>query len=155
MEEKRDWFGLYYQNQNANYTDYLQNGISPKDVVLQDKDSYKKNDKIVQAFTDNEGKFNNEAFDNFYNQALSSFNTFSQGDFKDTKLPEIEYDIMSAIRLPQEKTQKIDLKINKRRNPFIETEGLSTVLGTSESKLSPYEIAQSNRIWDTNKFLVE
>lgn len=149
MEEKRDWFGLYYQNQNANYTDYLQNGISPKDVILQDKDSYKKNDKIVQAFTDNEGKFNNEAFDNFYNQALSSFNTFSQGDFKDTKLPEIEYDIMSAIRLPQEKTQKIDLKINKRRNPFIETEGLSTVLGTSESKLSPYEIAQSNRIWDT------
>ena len=116
MEEKRDWFGLYYQNQNANYTDYLQNGISPKDVILQDKDSYKKNDKIVQAFTDNEGKFNNEAFDNFYNQALTSFNTFSQGDFKDTKLPEIEYDIMSAIRLPQEKTQKIDLKINKRRN---------------------------------------
>ena len=46
----------------------------------------------------------------FINQALSSFNTFSQGDFKDTKLPEIEYDIMSAIRLPQEKTQKIDLK---------------------------------------------
>ena len=37
MEEKRDWFGLYYQNQNANYTDYLQNGISPKDVFYKDK----------------------------------------------------------------------------------------------------------------------
>lgn len=149
MTEKRDWFGLYYQNQNANYTDFLQNGIAPNDVVLNDKNTYKKNDKIIQAFTDNEGKFNEEAFDNFYNQALSSYNTFAQGNFKDTKLPELEYDIMSAIRRPQDKVQKIDFNINKKRNPFIETEGITTVLGTSESKLSPYEIAQSNLIWDT------
>ena len=113
MTEKRDWFGLYYQNQNANYTDFLQNGIVPSDVVLNDKDTYKKNDKIIQAFTDNEGKFNEGAFDNFYNQALSSYNTFAQGNFKDTKLPELEYDIMSAIRRPQDKLQKIDFNIKK------------------------------------------
>lgn len=151
MTEKKDWFGLYYQNQNANYTDFLQHDIKPSDVVLNDKDTYKKNDKIIQAFTDNEGKFNEDAFNNFYNQALSSYNTFALGNFVDNTLPEIEYDIMSAIRRPQDKVQQIDLTINKKRNPFIETQGINSVLGSTESNLSSYEIAQSNLIWDSEK----
>ena len=49
MGEKKDWFSLYYQNQDAKYSDYLNNGITSNDVQLRDKEFYKTNDKIIQV----------------------------------------------------------------------------------------------------------
>lgn len=149
MEEKKDWFSLYYQNQDAKYSDYLNNGITSNDVQLRDKEFYKTNDRIVQAFTDETGKFNEQLFDNFYTSALLSFNNFSTGDFIDNEIPYIADDIMSGIALPGEKLQDINISINKERNPFIKSKGINSVLGYTETDQTEYELAQSNRIWDT------
>ena len=81
MEEKKDWFGLQYANPNATSDDFLLNGIRTNEVELKDKDFYKKNDKIIRAFSDESGKFNEAAFDKFYDNALYSFNKFSNREF--------------------------------------------------------------------------
>nr|DAT90399.1 MAG TPA: exodeoxyribonuclease V beta chain [Caudoviricetes sp.] len=151
MEQKKDWFSLFYDNQNATYTDFLQSGIDPEDVQLLSKDDYKKNENVVKAFSNPDGSFNEQTFDTFYSQAISSYNTFSNGKFEEKDLPKLEFDIMSAIRRPDEKIQDITFEINKKRNPFIQTKGVSSILGTTESSLTPYELAQSNLIWDSEK----
>ena len=149
MNEKKDWFSLVYENQDASFSDYLNNGIKSTDVELRDKDFYKTNDAVIQAFTDESGEFNESAFDQFYNNALLSYNTFSMGDFEENSLPELQWDIMSGIAAPGEKIQGIDLKLHKEKNPFIESRGVSSIFGYSDTDLTEYEIAQSNRIWDT------
>ena len=85
--EKKDWFGLYYSNQDKTYIDFLQNGVTPNDIELKSKDEYKQNEKIVQAFTAPDGKFDDNAFNTFYNKALSSYNTLSIGQFTEEDLP--------------------------------------------------------------------
>lgn len=151
MEEKKDWFGLQYANPNATSDDFLLNGIKTNEVELKDKDFYKKNDKIIRAFSDESGKFNEAAFDRFYDNALYSFNKFSNREFEDLKIPDLELDIMSGIRMPGEDVQQVELSIDKKINPFISTIGSSSILGTTESIKTPQEIAQSNKIFDTEK----
>lgn len=153
--EKKDWFGLYYSNQDKNYTDFLQNGITSSNIELKSKDEYKKNDKIIQAFTLPDGKFDEVSFDNFYNKALLSYNTFSLGEFKEENLPKIEYDLMSPFKSQLDQTQKISLDIIKIGNPFIKNIGINTVLGVTKTSMSVRELAQQNRIYDSvnNKWL--
>ena len=45
--EKKDWFGLYYSNQDKTYIDFLQNGITPNDIELKSKDEYKQKQNLT------------------------------------------------------------------------------------------------------------
>ena len=147
--EKKDWFGLYYSNQDKTYIDFLQNGITPNDIELKSKDEYKQNEKIIQAFTSPDGRFDNNAFDTFYNKALSSYNTLSIGQFTEEDLPKVQYDIMSPFKSQLSPVQDISLDIIKTKNPFIQSTGLNTILGTEMTSMSTREMAQQNKIFDT------
>lgn len=147
--EKKDWFGLYYSNQDKTYIDFLQNGITPNDIELKSKDEYKQNEKIIQAFTSPDGRFDNNAFDTFYNKALSSYNTLSIGQFTEEDLPKVQYDIMSPFKSQLSPVQDISLDIIKTKNPFIGSAGLNAILGTEITSMSTREMAQQNKIFDT------
>ena len=147
--EKKDWFGLYYSNQDKTYIDFLQNGITPNDIELKSKDEYKQNEKIIQAFTSPDGKFDDNAFNTFYNKALSSYNTLSIGQFTEEDLPKVQYDIMSPFKSQLSPVQDISLDIIKTKNPFIQSTGLNTILGTEMTSMSTREMAQQNKIFDT------
>lgn len=147
--EKKDWFGLYYSNQDKTYIDFLQNGVTPNDIELKSKDEYKQNEKIVQAFTAPDGKFDDNAFNTFYNKALSSYNTLSIGQFTEEDLPKVQYDIMSPFKSQLSPVQDISLDIIKTKNPFIQSTGLNTILGTEMTSMSTREMAQQNKIFDT------
>jgi hypothetical protein len=147
--EKKDWFGLYYSNQDKTYIDFLQNGITPNDIELKSKDEYKQNEKIIQAFTSPDGKFDDNAFNTFYDKALSSYNTLSIGQFTEEDLPKVQYDIMSPFKSQLSPVQDISLDIIKTKNPFIQSTGLNTILGTEMTSMSTREMAQQNKIFDT------
>lgn len=147
--EKKDWFGLYYSNQDKTYVDFLQGGITPNNIELKSPDEYKKNEKIVQAFTLPDGKFDDNAFTTFYNKALSSYNTLSVGKFTEEDLPKVQYDIMSPFKSQLVPVQDISLDIVKMNNPFVKNSGLNTILGTEMTTMSTRELAQQNKIFDT------
>lgn len=150
MEEKKDWFELFYDSPRANFSDYISAGINPKDVELKSKDEYKKNELVQQAFTNEEGKFDEKAFDKFYKDALITYNIFATESFQLNELPQVEYDLMANFRLPSEKIQTMNFEVKKKNNPFISSQGVSSIFGVTESLLTDKEIAQSNKIWDNN-----
>ena len=62
-------------NQPSSLDEVVANGITPENTGIQSKDYYKNIDAVQQTFTQN-GKFDEVAFDNFYNSALKTYNEF-------------------------------------------------------------------------------
>ena len=58
----------------------IANGVTPDNTGIQSKDYYKNIDAVQQTFTDQSGKFDEVAFDNFYKSALNMYNQFSTED---------------------------------------------------------------------------
>lgn len=63
--------------------DLVDAGMTTENTSFYDKDTYKKNEDVKKTFTDNEGNFNEKAFDSFYNYAAESYK--QMGILQDTK----------------------------------------------------------------------
>jgi hypothetical protein len=79
MARKNDWVATMLYNQPSSFDEVIANGITPDNSQILSKDEYKNKEAIQEAFTEN-GKFNEVAFDNFYNSALSMYNQFAHED---------------------------------------------------------------------------
>lgn len=77
MAKKNDWVATMLFNQPSSMDEILANGVTPDNTGIQSKDYYKNIDAVQQTFKDQNGEFDNVAFDNFYNSALSMYNKFS------------------------------------------------------------------------------
>jgi hypothetical protein len=67
-------------NQPSSLDEVVANGITPENTGIQTKDYYKNIDAVQQTFTKDDGKFDEVAFDNFYNSAVKTYNKFSEED---------------------------------------------------------------------------
>ena len=76
ISKPNDIFVATLNNPEATSYDLMSLNINPENTSLYSKDEYKQNEKIIQAFTSPDGKFDDNAFNTFYNKALSSYNTF-------------------------------------------------------------------------------
>ena len=145
----QDWFGLVYDNQSATAKDFLRNGIDSSQVSLKSKDYYKNQESVQEAFKGEDGKFDENAFNDFYKNASIAYNSLSNTTFEESQLPDIEYDIMSTLSKPGDKRQDITLDIINLKNPFLATKGLKGIYGTTYIDMSNRELAQSQKIWDS------
>lgn len=145
----QDWFGLVYDNQSATAKDFLRNGIDSSQVSLKSKDYYKNQESVQEAFKGEDGKFDENAFNDFYKNASIAYNSLSNTTFEESQLPDIEYDIMSTLPKPGDKRQDITLDIINLKNPFLATKGLKGIYGTTYIDMSNRELAQSQKIWDS------
>ena len=86
----QDWFGLVYDNQSATAKDFLRNGIDSSQVSLKSKDYYKNQESVQEAFKGEDGKFDENAFNDFYKNASIAYNSLSNTTFEESQLPDIE-----------------------------------------------------------------
>ncbi len=73
-----DWMATVLTNQNTTVEDFIDNGVSPTNTVLQDRDYYKDKPKIQKMFSNSDGSFDEKNYNKFYDQTLKSYNEISE-----------------------------------------------------------------------------
>ena len=139
--KENDWLVAGLLNPDFSTNDFVISGLNLDNTQLLTAEEYKNSSFVRDKFTEN-GKFNEQAFDNFYKDRVEEFgklqsmeDTFIYSPF-DTKA-----DINSNFRSPE---YSIDIVANPNREV--------NVLGaTHDNGFSQRELAQQNKIWDTEK----
>lgn len=146
---KNDWIVANLNNPDFTVSDF-QNiaDMSTSNTQMLSKDQYLKSDfiKSNEAFKDEQGKFSQKKFDNFYNSAAKSFQDFRTHNTTDG----LEYDAFDIRRTPNSKVKRDNLNIYKNlNNPDRQQIGIEGVNIWSDPTLSKSEIAQSQQIFNT------
>lgn len=134
-------------NPNAKVYDFLNNDVNPLNTQLLDKDYYKSKAVIKDQFTTADGKFDELAFNNFYNLALSNFNQIANEEAI-KELDKVEYDPFNVMRPKDAKVYNVDVKFGTDYNPFKQLYSRSAINSITESPFSLREIAQQGQIYD-------
>jgi hypothetical protein len=82
MEKQNDFLAAQL-NAPDNFTlvDFYAHGLTPDNTGLKDKDYYKSIKQVQEQFSNNDGTFNDVAFDQFYDSVRRSYNDWAEGDF--------------------------------------------------------------------------
>lgn len=83
MNKKNDWFAANLNRPEYGLDDMFAAGLTPENTGLQDKDYYKSLEPVKKVFTDSATqKFNDDAYNAFYDSVSRSYNEFSITDFE-------------------------------------------------------------------------
>jgi hypothetical protein len=70
--------------------DMRASGILPENTIIQEKDYYKNISQVQDAFRKNDGSFDESAFNDFYDSALRSFDAYSNDDFVENTIKQMD-----------------------------------------------------------------
>ena len=80
MIKQHDWFAASLFQPDLSTEDFYNIGITPDNAEIKAQDAYKNIPEVIEAFS-KDGKFDDNAFDTFYNNALSSYNKYAHSEF--------------------------------------------------------------------------
>ena len=134
-------------NPEAKTLDFINNGVTTDNTQLLGRDEYKNKSLIKEQFTNNEGTFNDDAFNYAYEVALNNFNAISN-ESAFNNLDEVEYEFYDWTRPMASKVRAVDIKYGRDYNHFQTLYNRDHFGSTTENKLSLREIAQRGRVHD-------
>lgn len=134
-------------NQPSSLDEVVANGITPENTGIQSKDYYKNIDAVQQTFTQN-GKFNEVAFDNFYNSALKTYNEFSDKDWTEKLVNEMAKDPFDWTQPLNTNVKNISATIQNGNNPERRSMSIAGIGTIGDPVFSIREIAQDNEVRD-------
>ena len=81
METKFDWFDLVINNPTKTIEDFSINGVTGNNTKFEDKEYYRDNPLVQEAFLNPEtGKFDEAKFNSAYDNSAKLFNTYIQNE---------------------------------------------------------------------------
>ena len=126
--------------------DFVTAGITTNNTELKSKDEYKEIPKVVEKFS-KDGKFDEVAFNNFYDQSLILYNNLANRETETKFAKEYDYDPWDWRR--KGKTRDISSRYIAENNPMMNSYGIKGLGLISDSGFSIREIAQTNKVFDT------
>lgn len=143
-----DWLVANINNPDFTVSDFKNIAdMSIDNTQFLKKDQYLKSDFIKNnpAFKGNDGQFSQKKFDQYYDQRLQDFK-----DFKNDKTPAgLELSVFDTLRTPNDKVRSNGLKIGRGYNPDRQKIGIEGVNVWSKPEQSRSEIAQTQKIFNT------
>ena len=143
-----DWLVANINNPDFTVSDFKNIAdMSIDNTQFLKKDQYLKSDFIKNnpAFKGNDGQFSQKKFDQYYDQRLQDFE-----DFKNDKTPAgLELSVFDTLRTPNDKVRSNGLKIGRGYNPDRQKIGIEGVNVWSKPEQSRSEIAQTQKIFNT------
>lgn len=90
MAKKNDFFAATLNApENFGFDDFFTHDITPENTELKDPEYYKTVKQVQNKFTEN-GKFNEDAFNSYYNGVLRLYNDFTQTDYVQQIIDSVE-----------------------------------------------------------------
>lgn len=150
MIKQHDWFAASLFQPDLSTEDFYNIGITPDNAEIKAQDAYKNIPEVIEAFS-KDGKFDDNAFDTFYNNALSSYNKYAHSEFDKKVLENYEWDPNDWMSPIGAKTKDVSAKfVLGKNNPTKIQSGIEALGIKSESEFSNRELAQANEVRDAN-----
>lgn len=104
--QQNDWFATILYNPDKDFKNFKEAGLDATNTGLKDRESYKDIQAVQDQFKDAEGNFDEKLYNQFYDSAVRTYNTFVQGNIEDTFLRNMvksPLDILSDRSTPSQK----------------------------------------------------
>lgn len=148
IKKPNDMFAAIMQTPDLTLFDLVKSNIMPENTQLLGKDFYKNNDVVKDIFKDNDGNFNEIAFDNAYNKAAE---TYSQLGNDQQLVKALEWDPEDFTAPLTGKHFDIRPIVTKDINPFKNSYSRTGINSIDSNDFSLRELAQAGKIYDTEK----
>lgn len=136
--KENDWIIATMNNPEYDNTDFQIVGMNLNNTQLLSRQEYLKSDLVKQHFTDQNGKFQEQEFNDFYNTQADRFKDFSEQQISDA----LEYSMFDVMRPADARVKNPNFQIRERQNPEHITIGISGINAVEGSGLSKRELAQ-------------
>lgn len=151
MDKINDFFAAQL-NAPDNFTllDFYAYGLTPDNTSLKDADYYKGIDKVVERFSDADGKFDENKFNQFYESSRRAYNEWANTDFVNTI-------VQSIARSPEDITRMQDTNVWDTSTKLFEVDdmwrhqrGFGNLRETGNPSYDYREVAQANWVHDAD-----
>lgn len=147
INKTNDWFAARLLNDDKDPAALLVEGINPTNSSLQTPEFYKGKAKVQEAFKKDDGSFDNDTFNKFYDQISKEYEYLSAVDSENFIYDAYEKSNSNFItdfgRIEDKKTQAMLIA-----NPLDQSKGLTSFNEWSEPEISNREAAQTNQYYD-------
>lgn len=125
-------------------------GLTADNTGMQDEEFYKNNELVQKHFTDSNGNFDDKKFKTAFQSAKVAYNKFATDTFLDSARELVTYS-ENNITVPFEKRRDSseEIQLFKSINPLKQQTGLITLGRTESPKQTIEEIAQNNKVYDS------
>lgn len=153
-KRKNDWLATLFFSPDKSIQDLANYGITTDNSSLQNRDFYKNVPAIQEAFTDNNGHFDNAKYNKFYDDALYLYNVAEESNIIGNIINTYEYapgDIFAPIGA---KRKDSNARIYQTINPERRSISLTSIGKISDPTMSVREIGQTSNVfnWETQEF---
>ena len=150
MERKNDWIAALINRPDFTMVDMYANDIKPENTGLQDKDYYKEIPQVREKFKTDNGQFDEQAYGEFYDSALRMYNAYTDGDFLDKMLNNIERSPFDWTKIDNPNVQDVSAVLSASHDPYRHSMGLRNLYDIGDPQFSLKEVAQANFVRDEN-----
>lgn len=148
MENKKnDWFASLLYQPDYSLEQFKDIGITPENTSFRSRDEYKNIEAVREAFTKDD-KFDEKAFNSFYDSALLLYNDYANKIVENKIASSYEYDPWEWRKGSDAKTAEVSPVLGINPNPWRETTGIKGLNLSTESQFSVREIAQDQKYFD-------
>ena len=146
MTKQHDWMAINLLNDEVDLSDLMANNITPENTSLQDYDYYKNIEDVRQKFTsDKSGEFDEDKYAAFYNSVLSAYNSFTETDYIDLLIDEIEVH-PNNWTTPGAKVMDTKVSVKMISDPYKRSMGQAGLWNVGEQPYSVRELAQTQKV---------
>ena len=146
MAKTKDLFLNMVANPSMTLEDLVSVGLTSENTMLLDRASYASNEKVQDMFRDEEGNFDEQQFNLFYDIAEQSYNILATDEANINLMDVTAYDSDNIFVDPSKRRQVNKPYAVKLPNPDRLNTGVTRIGKTSERTLSQDEIAQSQQV---------
>lgn len=141
---------LNLENSGLQPTDLRSYGINPNNTGLREKDYYKDIKQVQERFKNNDGSFNDSAFDTFYDSVRRSYSDFAQDDYINNLIQSIPSSAEDIFSLGDYNIEDDSARIIKSRDPNRHQMGIGNIMQIGPAVFSEREVAQHYNVLDEN-----
>lgn len=136
-------------NPGANLNDLMHGGVNATNTQLLTQDAYKQSDFIKKAFTNEQGQFDEQLFNQAYQMAANAYADLTSHAVADGYKEFVQYNPNDIYAPINAKKQTPTYNITRISNPYESLTGIASLFGTVDSDKSVRELAQKSKIYDS------
>lgn len=150
-----DWLALQLYNPDITFDDLSKLDVNAENTILKSREDYVNMPQIQEAFRKQDGSFDQDKFDKYYDSALRTYNTFISEEFDKQVYDDYIYSPYDTTPYSEDQLNVPEVAVMHVPNPFQKTNGISNMLAEPMAKLSIREAAQNAKVFDyeTGEFL--
>lgn len=145
---QHDWFATRLMNGDKDLTNLIADDIIPANSTLESPEFYKEKNKVKEIFTDDNGNFDDEKFNNFYNQMKLEYDYLKAID-TENYIYDMYQKSNADFTTDFGKAKDREMTVSQIANPQEQKYGIGQWNTWSDPELSKREAAQKNYYYNT------